>query len=197
MSSSESESVIDLFVHVDKPPIDYGPLIIRDSLTREFLVEFLGTALMMIIGDGAAISFSAAPEGPLPEPDAFGKSLIACVAVVAGIAIGYRLTGGLLNPALTFSLATAGRLKWYKVPIYIMAQLGGAFLGAVIVYLAFARTITMHLDRIGSVDDTLNVQEAIQHGTPKSRYYAYGSKFSAGISLASIILFHLFMSYIS
>lgn len=39
-----------------------------------------------------------------------------------------------LNPAVTISFAAAGEFPWKDVPTYIVAQLAGAFLGAVIVF---------------------------------------------------------------
>jgi aquaglyceroporin related protein len=43
------------------------------------------------------------------------------------------VSGGHLNPAITIALAAFGKFPWRKVPLYILAQLVGAFLGGVIV----------------------------------------------------------------
>jgi glycerol uptake facilitator protein len=58
-----------------------------------------------------------------------------------GVAMGVyavgRISGAHLNPAITLGLAAIGRFPWNAVPRYIAAQFLGAFLGAVIVWLAY------------------------------------------------------------
>ena len=59
------------------------------------------------------------------------------LAVTVGVyAVGWA-SGGHLNPAVTVALAAIGQFPWAQVPGYIIAQLIGAFLGAVIVWLAY------------------------------------------------------------
>ena len=45
--------------------------------------------------------------------------------------------GAHLNPAVTIGLASIGKFAWASVPVYIAAQMLGAFLGAAIVWLAY------------------------------------------------------------
>jgi glycerol uptake facilitator protein len=47
------------------------------------------------------------------------------------------ISGAHLNPAVTIGLATIGTFPWASVPGYIVAQVAGGFLGAVIVWLAY------------------------------------------------------------
>ncbi len=47
------------------------------------------------------------------------------------------LSGAHLNPAVTIALATIGKFEWSRVPGYILAQTIGAFLGGVLVWLAY------------------------------------------------------------
>jgi aquaglyceroporin related protein len=42
------------------------------------------------------------------------------------------VSGGHLNPAITIALAAFGKFPWRKVPLYLLAQIVGAFLGGVI-----------------------------------------------------------------
>ncbi len=55
---------------------------------------------------------------------------------VAVYAVG-TFSGAHLNPAVTIGLASIGKLAWSSVPLYITAQMIGAFLGAAVVWLAY------------------------------------------------------------
>ena len=55
---------------------------------------------------------------------------------VAVYAVG-RFSGAHLNPAVTIGLASLGKLAWVSVPVYITAQMLGAFVGAAVVWLAY------------------------------------------------------------
>lgn len=46
-------------------------------------------------------------------------------------------TGGHINPAVSLSMALIGRLDWVLLPVYMLAQYLGAFVGAAIVYLVY------------------------------------------------------------
>jgi glycerol uptake facilitator protein len=60
----------------------------------------------------------------------------AFAVTVAVYAVG-TFSGAHLNPAVTIGLASIGKFAWSSVPAYIAAQMLGAFLGAVIVWLAY------------------------------------------------------------
>ena len=46
----------------------------------------------------------------------------------------YLLTGAHLNPAITIMQATMGRFPWWKVPLYLLAQLLGGFVSGAVVF---------------------------------------------------------------
>ncbi|KAF5925392.1 hypothetical protein HPG69_001837 [Diceros bicornis minor] len=51
-------------------------------------------------------------------------------AVVMAIYVTGGVSGGHINPAVTFAMCLFGRMKWYKFPFYVGAQFLGAFAGA-------------------------------------------------------------------
>jgi glycerol uptake facilitator protein len=55
---------------------------------------------------------------------------------VAVYAVG-RISGAHINPAVTIALAAVGKFPWSDVPLYIVGQFIGAFIGAVLVWLAY------------------------------------------------------------
>ncbi len=56
------------------------------------------------------------------------------LALMIGILVSGGVSGGHLNPAVTLSMACLNKLRWLYVPVYMIAQYLGAFVGAAIVY---------------------------------------------------------------
>lgn len=102
----------------------------------EFVAEIIGTMILIIFGGGVVAGVV------LKKSKAFdaGWVLISIgwgLAVMLGVYAVGNITGAHLNPAVTLGFAIAGDFPWDKVPVYILAQLIGAFIGGVIVFLAY------------------------------------------------------------
>jgi len=100
------------------------------------LGEFLGTALLIVLGDGVVANVV------LQRSKGQNSGWIVITAGwAAGVTIAVycvnAVSGAHLNPAVTVALATTGVFDWAKVPMYIAAQIAGGFFGAVIVWLAY------------------------------------------------------------
>lgn len=109
----------------------------RNGLTRELLAEFFGTFILILGGDGVVANVGLAPrlasEGYDWNTIAFGWGFSVMVAVyVAG-----GVTGAHINPAVTLALAVRRGFAWAKVIPYFIAQIAGAFVGALGVYLSY------------------------------------------------------------
>ena len=103
---------------------------------NKFTAELIGTALLVILGDGVVANVLLAKSkgqnsGWMVIATGWGLGVALAVYCVGWI------SGGHLNPAVTVAMATIGQFGWSDVPGYIAAQTGGAFLGAVVVWLAY------------------------------------------------------------
>ena len=103
---------------------------------NSFLAELLGTMFLILLGDGvvAAVVLSKS------KAENSGWMVITtgwAMAVAIGVYVSARISGGHINPAVTLGLAAIGKFPWHDVPKYLAAQFVGAFLGAVIVWLAY------------------------------------------------------------
>jgi glycerol uptake facilitator protein len=101
-----------------------------------FIGEIIGTMLLIILGDGVVggvlLNKSKAQNaGWVVITWAWG------LAVFVGAYSVATVSGAHLNPAVTIGLAVAGKFSWADVPLYIIAQFIGAFIGAVIVWLHY------------------------------------------------------------
>jgi glycerol uptake facilitator protein len=59
------------------------------------------------------------------------------MAVFVGVSCAKDFSGAHLNPAVTIALAVAQQFAWAQVPAYILAQMLGAIVGAVLVWLHY------------------------------------------------------------
>jgi glycerol uptake facilitator protein len=59
------------------------------------------------------------------------------LAVFVGVVVSAPYSGAHLNPAVTFALAISGKFEWAQVPIYMLAQLLGAMLGSLLVWVKY------------------------------------------------------------
>ncbi len=106
------------------------------SLCTKFLFEFIGTAVLILLGDGVVASTV------LKKSKGYNGGWIVItiawgLAVMCGVFIAGPYTGAHLNPAVSIGLALAGVFPWTLVPTYIIAQLLGGFVGALLVYLFY------------------------------------------------------------
>jgi glycerol uptake facilitator protein len=101
-----------------------------------YAAEAIGTALLILFGDGVVANVLLARskgEGSGWIVITFGWAVAVMTAVYA---VG-RVSGAHLNPAITLALASIGAFQWADVLGYVTAQMIGAFVGAVLVWLIY------------------------------------------------------------
>lgn len=117
-----------------------------------FLAEITGTALLIILGDGVVANVllekSKGKNGGWISIT-FGWA----IAVFTGVYATAAASGGHLNPAVSIGFAMEGSFDWGLVPSYVLAQMIGAMLGAVIVWLSYRQ----HFDVTQDADAKLAV----------------------------------------
>ena len=103
---------------------------------QPFIGELVGTALLILLGDG--IVAGVLLKNSKSENAGWLTITIAwALAVTTGIYVAGPLSGAHLNPAVTLGLAATGQFGWDLVPMYIAAQMLGAIIGACLVYLHY------------------------------------------------------------
>lgn len=103
---------------------------------NNFLAELVGTAILIILGDGVVAGVllarsKAQNAGWIVITMGWGLAVAVAVYMVGGI------SGAHINPAVTIGVAVTGGLPWADVPLYLAGQFVGAFLGGVIVWLHY------------------------------------------------------------
>jgi aquaporin Z len=103
-----------------------------NDMSRRVLAEFFGTLWLVLGGCGAAVLAAGFPNlgiGFLGVAFAFGLTVL-----TMAYAVGH-ISGGHFNPAVTVGLWSAGRCPARHVIPYIVAQVIGAIIAALILWL--------------------------------------------------------------
>jgi glycerol uptake facilitator-like aquaporin len=98
------------------------------DLARRATAESVGTAMLLAAVVGSGIMGERLAGGNvaialLANTVATGAALVALILTFGPV------SGAHFNPAVTIADATLGGIAWREVPVYIAAQIGGAFAG--------------------------------------------------------------------
>ncbi len=110
----------------------------QKGLTGELAAEAFGTFILILLGDGVVTNVVLGPRlaGPAASYNwntiaiGWGFAVIIAVYVAGGVSAH-------INPAVTVAMAVKRNFPWSKVVPFICAQMVGAFLGALAVYLTY------------------------------------------------------------
>jgi glycerol uptake facilitator-like aquaporin len=100
------------------------------------VAEAVGTALLVaaVVGSGimgARLAGANVALALLVNSLATGGALVALILALGSI------SGAHFNPLVTIAAASLARLSWRDVPIYVAAQLAGAFAGTALAHVMF------------------------------------------------------------
>jgi len=103
---------------------------------QTLLAEAIGTMLLVLLGDGVVANVvlnrtKGQNSGWIVITVGWGVAVALAVYAVG------RISGAHLNPAVTIGLAAIGSFPWPQVPGYLVAQMVGGFIGAVLVWLMY------------------------------------------------------------
>ncbi len=106
---------------------------------KKYLAEFIGTAVLVLMGCGSAVFLGCAPEGGhLAVALAFGLSIVAMAYVIGNI------SGCHINPAVSFAMLLNKKLSAKDFCGYVIAQVAGAIAGAAVLkYLSTAAKLDL------------------------------------------------------
>ncbi len=140
-------------------------------MTKKLGAELLGTFILVFFGCGSAVLMG--PEiGMLGISLAFGLSIVAAAYSLGGI------SGAHLNPAVSLGFLLAGRMPSSEFVGYVGAQVVGATLGALAIYLIAS----------GKADYSLAVNGLGQNG--------YGPGYLGEYSLTAALTFEAIATFL-
>ena len=129
---------------------------------QECIFEFIGTLVLVLLGDGVCAATS------LNHCKAKGGGWVVIAmgwgfAVMTGVLIAGPVSGAHLNPVVTLGLALAGLFPWASVAGYVVAQMLGGFVGAVLVWLFYKDHYKATQDQPDTILGTFCTMPAIKN----------------------------------
>ncbi|MQA17287.1 MAG: MIP family channel protein [Pseudonocardiaceae bacterium] len=106
-------------------------------LGQRLAAEFVGTLMLVLFGAGAVVAALYMGGGELTYAALGFISLSFAIAIAAAVYGFGPVSGGHINPAVTFSLAVTRRFSWTEVIPYWVAQLLGGAAGALLIVAAY------------------------------------------------------------
>ena len=106
------------------------------SDATQIFSEFLGTAILVLLGDGVC----AAVNLKKSKAEASGWIVIAtgwATAVTIAVYASGFMGPAHLNPAVTLGMAMTGNFSWGLAVPFMLAQLAGGIVGAILVWLNY------------------------------------------------------------
>ncbi|MEK6287748.1 MAG: MIP/aquaporin family protein [Acidobacteriota bacterium] len=114
------------------------------SLPGQCLAEFIGTFIVILVGDGAV-----AAAVLTDSIDGWGVAVMWGLAVTFGIYVAGPVSGAHFNPAVTIAMAVFRGFPRSRIIPYIASQIAGAFVGAACVYALWSGFWPRALEKLG------------------------------------------------
>lgn len=127
---------------------------------KKCLAEFVGTAVLVIIGCGVAVATGCSDNGGIVATAlAFGLVIVAMAYSIGNV------SGCHINPAVSLAMAINKKITWREFALYVCSQVLGAIVGAAVVGLFFGSFANLG----GNA-----VQQAVVDAYPNGGYLAVG-----------------------
>ena len=136
----------------------------------KYATEFLGTAILIILGNGAVANVEL--KGTKGHQSGW---IVIAVGYGMGVMIPALMFGNVsgnhINPAFTLGLAISGLFPWAQVAPYILAQVLGAIFGQALV-VATHRPYYLKTENPNNILGTFSTISSLDQGTKESRFAA-------------------------
>ncbi|XP_072269625.1 aquaporin-7-like [Pyxicephalus adspersus] len=145
---------------------------IRNRWAREGMAELLSTFIMMLFGLGSVAQVVLGKKE-------YGQYLSINLSFGIGVTMGIHVAGGVsgahMNCAVSLTNCILGKLLWKKLPLYMLCQIAGAFLAAVVVFFLYYEALNNYCG--GNLTVTGDLETASIFATYPQPYLSIGGGF--------------------
>lgn len=112
---------------------------------KAYVAEFISTLIFVFAGVGSAIAYNELAAGAaLSAAGLVGVAVAHGLALFVAVAIAANISGGHVNPAVTFGLAVGGRITIITGILYWIAQILGAIVASLLLKFVTGDAIPVH-----------------------------------------------------
>ncbi|KAG4973029.1 hypothetical protein AAZX31_11G033700 [Glycine max] len=120
---------------------------------KAYLAEFHATLIFVFAGVGSAIAYNELTKDAALDPTGLVAVAVAhAFALFVGVSVAANISGGHLNPAVTFGLAIGGNITLITGFLYWIAQLLGSIVACLLLNFITAKSIPSHAPATGVND---------------------------------------------
>lgn len=97
------------------------------------LAEFISTLIFVFAGSGSSIAYNKLTDNGAATPAGLIAASIAhAFALFVAVSVGANISGGHVNPAVTFGAFVGGNISLLRGIVYIIAQLLGSIVASLL-----------------------------------------------------------------
>ncbi|KAJ4961808.1 hypothetical protein NE237_021718 [Protea cynaroides] len=103
---------------------------------RATISEFISTFIFVFAGEGSVLALGQIyRDTPITASGQVAVALAHALALFVAVAVGYNISGGHVNPAVTLGLLVGGRISFVRAIFFWIAQLVGAVVASLLLKL--------------------------------------------------------------
>lgn len=97
------------------------------------LAEFISTLIFVFAGSGSGIAYNKLTDNGAGTPAGLISAAIAhAFALFVAVSVGANISGGHVNPAVTFGAFVGGNITFLRGVVYVIAQLLGSIVASLL-----------------------------------------------------------------
>ncbi|MBI2935641.1 MAG: MIP family channel protein [Chloroflexi bacterium] len=112
------------------------PEVVTEIDWRAASAEFIATLLFVFVGVGAVLVTGAMTGGKMDPSRLTAIALAHGLTIAVAVAVTAKISGGHINPAVTFGAFVAGRIGLRRAASFIVAQVAGGIIGVLLIKVA-------------------------------------------------------------
>ncbi|KAL7597091.1 aquaporin TIP1-1 [Lactuca sativa] len=113
----------------------YQDEVTHPSAIKAFVAEFISTLIFVFAGQGSGMAFGKLTDGGATTPAGLVAAALAHgFGLFVAVSVGANISGGHVNPAVTFGAFIGGNITLLRGIFYIIAQLLGSVVACLLLF---------------------------------------------------------------
>ncbi|TKY62101.1 aquaporin TIP-type [Spatholobus suberectus] len=106
------------------------------------LAEFISTLIFVFAGSGSSIAYNKLTnDGPSTPVGLISAAIAHAFALFVAVSVGANISGGHVNPAVTFGAFVGGNITFLRGIVYVIAQLLGSIVASLLLLFVTASPV--------------------------------------------------------